>query len=304
MSVLKKGLIMLTAGRSLPPPQCPPMGHGPVVFPYKPGPPFDPSYVTFTIATRESPQHKPLDPNNLKNVKNKKTIIIIGGWEEHAFSEPSLYFSDLTKAYLNKSDYNIISVHDYQQMNVSLNENIACTEHIDHCIADLIISLYQQNKVSLSNIHIVGHGLGSHIGGGAGSIVFNSLNKKIYRITALELFSSGLEYNMTPKKQLDKTDAKVVDVIHTYTHQSLGSADFFVNPTTRQPPCCGRLDAGRCDYGISIEYFIVTLNSYIKALQCDSVKNFAEDKCSGHETAIFGDNYKGHPKGNFYLYLY
>lgn len=107
------------------------MGHSPVVFPpsYKPGPPFDPSYINFTISTRESPQPKLLDPSNLKDVKNKKTIIIIGGWE-YAFPKHVSYFGNMTRAYLNKGDYNVIGVRDLELMNVSLNESLTYTEPI------------------------------------------------------------------------------------------------------------------------------------------------------------------------------
>lgn len=58
--------------------------------------------------------------------------------------------------------------------------------------------------------HIIGHSLGAHIAGYAGT----SLNGQIGRITALDPAKPYFEATHSSVR-LDRTDAKYVDVVHT-----------------------------------------------------------------------------------------
>lgn len=109
-------------------------------------------------------------------------------------------------------------------------------------IARLIVLLYRKRNIPLSNIHVIGHALGAHIGGITGRIVYRRLNVKVYRVTALEVSKNGFE-NAPPEKRLDKSDALIVDVYHTAAGQvglnmSVGSADFWPNGGTAPQPGC------------------------------------------------------------------
>ncbi|KAF2897942.1 hypothetical protein ILUMI_08238 [Ignelater luminosus] len=265
--------------------------------------------VTFSICTKTQPEPRSLDPDNLEDVDDKKTIININGWK-HRTTGPNSYFPNITEAYLQKGDYNVILVHADRLMNLTEEESVTYTKPIARRVARLIILLHRNRNVSLSNIHVVGHALGAHIGGIVGLLVYRRLNSKIYRVTALEVSRTGFE-NVSPEERLDKIDAQIVDVIHTAAGQvglnmSVGSADFWPNGgTVPQPGCDSQSQLGMyCSHDRSIWYFIYTINSIIASLKCSSYDDFQAGKCKGNDQAYFGDNYGGVHVGDFYLDLH
>jgi hypothetical protein len=91
-------------------------------------------------------------------------------------------------------------------------------------------------------IHIIGHSLGAHAAGYAGS----RIKPQISRITGLDPAGPYFEFT-DPKVRLDPTDAKFVDIIHTdgQSHlqlglgllQPIGHVDFYPNGGKEQPSC-------------------------------------------------------------------
>lgn len=91
-------------------------------------------------------------------------------------------------------------------------------------------------------IHLIGHSLGAHAAGYAGS----RITPRVSRITGLDPAGPYFEWT-DPRVRLDPTDAQFVDIIHTdgQAHvqlglgllQPLGHVDFYPNGGLEQPQC-------------------------------------------------------------------
>lgn len=202
--------------------------------------------IKFFLYTRRTQakgeQLNVLDPEALYlthwNPKHKTKIIIHGFNGGRDFS-PS---PEMRKAYFTLGEYNVIIV-DYGE---SVRE--PCLSQMEWaprfgalCAAQLLKYLGKHPRgVRPDFVHIVGYSVGAHVAG----LIANNLSKedgKIGRITALDptiFFYAGS--NNT--RDLDKTDAHFVDVIHTGAGilgqwSPSGHADFYMNGGTSQPGC-------------------------------------------------------------------
>ncbi|KAF2897937.1 hypothetical protein ILUMI_08233 [Ignelater luminosus] len=242
-------------------------------------PPFNLSDVSFTLATRKFPRPVPLNGNNLRNVKNKKTLINIAGWAQPT-TGPQSYFPNITKEYLKKEDYNVILVHADKLMRMLEIESIKYVELIAQTVAEMLILLCTETRLYCHNMHIIGHGLGAHIAGLVGLYIYRKKNVKIDRVTGLEPSRLGFEF-APPDKRLDKMDAKIVDVYHTAAdwlglNMSLGTIDFWINGGKAPQPGCYSLytsgndsfSTGYCRFGLSICYYIYTIRSLPLGERC------------------------------------
>ncbi|GFT65658.1 pancreatic lipase-related protein 2, partial [Nephila pilipes] len=101
-------------------------------------------------------------------------------------------------------------------------------------------------KTGLKNedVYLVGHSLGTHVAGKVGQ------KFKVHRITALD--PAGVMYTkeIPLSERLDKSDADIVDAIHTNGGRGLpylglsfpiGHFDFYVNGGILQPSCANNL---------------------------------------------------------------
>lgn len=127
-------------------------------------------------------------------------------------------------------------------------------------MAHMIDTLVERKGASTSKIHIVGHSLGAHTAGFAGSFTRKG---RIARITGIILTCFyhnhllicviGLYIGLDPAKptfsragpegRLDPTDAMFVDVIHTCgkllgLFEPLGHVDFYPNSGQPSQPGC------------------------------------------------------------------
>ncbi|XP_003787380.1 pancreatic lipase-related protein 3 [Otolemur garnettii] len=109
-------------------------------------------------------------------------------------------------------------------------------------VAYFVDVLMKQFGYSPSKVHLIGHSLGAHLAGDAGSRV-----PGLGRITGLD--PSGPFFHNTPKEvRLDPSDASFVDVIHTNaarilfelgfgTTDACGHLDFYPNGGKHMPGC-------------------------------------------------------------------
>lgn len=106
-------------------------------------------------------------------------------------------------------------------------------------VAEFVEFLVDNRFTSLNNIHLIGHSLGAHVSGGAGSLIANQTKyngKKIGRISGLDpagpLFDKVFLGEST-QRRLQYGDADFVDVYHTArwtygtSQTSDGDVDFF-----------------------------------------------------------------------------
>ena len=104
----------------------------------------------------------------------------------------------------------------------------------------MINELISNHGADSSLIHIIGHSLGAHAAGYAGS----KISPRVSRITGLDPAGPYFEFP-DPHVRLDRHDAHFVDVIHTdgQAHVQLGlgllqpldHADFYPNGGLEQP---------------------------------------------------------------------
>lgn len=167
------------------------------------------------------------------------TKIIIHGFGGGRNLSPS---PNIREAYFKRGEYNIIIV-DYGSAvkEPCLSQMEWAPRFGSLCIAQLVKYLARHPRGVLpDNIHFIGYSVGAHIAGLVANH-FKPEEGKLGRITGLDptiFFYAGS--NNT--RDLDKTDAHFVDIIHTGAGilgqwSPSGHADFYVNGGTSQPGC-------------------------------------------------------------------
>lgn len=174
-----------------------------------------------------------------------KTVFLIHGFRNKNHSSANKMGDLITKAYIRaERNYNIITVN--WNLNKTFSYKNTLSEFLRYrkvvmrdvprvcdILTHVIHRLVQNNCVSLKNIHIVGHSLGSHIGGCAGNLIYKKYGNKIARITGLDPASVLFEGRFKTRRPLNKTNADFVDIYHTaafwtgMSDKNLGHADFF-----------------------------------------------------------------------------
>jgi pimeloyl-ACP methyl ester carboxylesterase len=93
---------------------------------------------------------------------------------------------------------------------------VANTQIVAAEIETLVYSYINKNLITADKIHIIGHSLGSHIAGYAGTRLRNK-GHALGRITGLDPAGPLFE-NTNAAVRLDPTDALFVDAIHVYIY--------------------------------------------------------------------------------------
>ncbi|XP_008581536.1 PREDICTED: pancreatic triacylglycerol lipase-like isoform X2 [Galeopterus variegatus] len=169
-------------------------------------------------------------------------------------------------------------------------------------VAYLVEFLQSSFRYSPSNVHLIGHSLGSHVAGEAG----RRTNGAIGRITGLD--PAEPYFQDTPELvRLDPSDAQFVDVIHTDASpffpnlgfgmsQKVGHLDFFPNGGEDMPGCGqifrstdinadkiekGIIDSVSCNHLRSYEFYTASVINPdgFAGFPCTSYEDFTEDKC-------------------------
>ncbi|XP_064606656.1 pancreatic lipase-related protein 3-like [Liolophura sinensis] len=183
------------------------------------------------------------------------------------------------------------------------------------------------HDVPYTTFHLIGHSLGAHVAGYAGS----QLNGALGRISGLDPAGPLFEDSHT-KVRLDSTDALFVDVIHTNgdkfiegglgTMVEMGDADFYPNGGMEQPGCASTVDkyliaffkAGftgvtesvGCSHMRVLDLFSESINSpcQFTAYSCGTVEEFNAGLCSscnGQSCSRMGFHADPSARGKFYL---
>ncbi|KAL1117631.1 hypothetical protein AAG570_003946, partial [Ranatra chinensis] len=142
--------------------------------------------------------------------------------------------------YLSKGGVNVVKVDWSWYANRLLYPASAlATGRAAARVAALLKRLLQAGATTPQKVHLIGFSLGAHVAGGAGSLTA----PKVGRITGLDPARPGFESFVTLGAELDKTDATLVDVVHTCAgyfgvSQPVGHLDFFPNGGTPAQPGC------------------------------------------------------------------
>ncbi|XP_019877450.1 pancreatic triacylglycerol lipase [Aethina tumida] len=273
----------------------------------------------FILYTRSNPTEGQLikASNQSINESNfsieKKTKFIIHGFIDTPLSN---WVGDMRDELLKAADVNVVVV-DWAGGSLPLyTQATANTRLVGLEIAHLINYLVKKHDYDARDVHIIGHSLGAHTAGYAGSLV-----PGLGRITGLDPAEPYFQ-GMPAHVRLDPSDAELVDVIHTDgkgifflgygMSQPCGHLDFYPNNGKEQPGCDitqtplvpltlirdGLEEASRvlvaCNHVRAIKLFIDSINTqcpYI-AHQCSGFNQFMSGKCftckPGANCAIMG----------------
>ncbi|XP_045470697.1 pancreatic lipase-related protein 2-like [Harmonia axyridis] len=219
------------------------------------------------------------------------TKIIIHGFMSSIKQEVFTLNKD---AFLKTGDYNVIGMDwsalcEFEYLSAMRGAQIA-----SQYLVEMVEWLVMQG-VSLKDMHLVGHSLGAHVAGMAGSKLRSG---KVSRITGLDPALPG--YNERgPHVKLDPSDAELVEVIHTYMKilgyaRPLGHIDFYANGGRYQPGCPDIYDIWKigeslhCNHARSYQYFAesVVNPKAFKCTRCVSVEEALGENCF-EETDIY-----------------
>ncbi|KAK7590573.1 hypothetical protein V9T40_002186 [Parthenolecanium corni] len=232
--------------------------------------------------------------------RNTALKVITHGWLS---SDESGAVEGIKEAYLQKQDVNIITVDWSESASWKVYPLPAyMTQQVGAIIARLIDHLVNNSYVSLEDVHIIGHSLGSHVAGASGAAVATG---RVARITGLDPAGPGFEVvHHLHHNSLDTTDALFVDIIHTAGgaagyYSTLGHVDFYPNGGTPMQPGCledsnsvsGLSQSYSCSHGRSYEFYkdsILHPHTF-KAWQCENWQAFENKSCENNQVIYMGD---------------
>ncbi|XP_062576307.1 uncharacterized protein LOC134238210 [Saccostrea cucullata] len=213
--------------------------------------------------------------------QTKKTYIIVHGFLN---DKEKPWISDMRQNILSKVDANVIVVDWEKGADHLLHYEQAAvnTEVVGTILALLVRSLEHHKGAKKSHIHIIGHSLGAHVAGFAGSA---HKDTRYQRITGMD--PAGPFFVTKGKDaRLDKTDAHFVDVIHTNGGYGLpnlgyldpiGHLDFYPNGGKHQPGCYYN---PMCSHSRAYLFFTESILSdqKFKAWECDTTQQCRKGK--------------------------
>ncbi|XP_019580863.2 pancreatic lipase-related protein 3 [Rhinolophus sinicus] len=209
------------------------------------GLPWSPEKINtrFLLYTRRNPKvYQEISAVNYLTIQashfrtDKMTHINIPGWKSDG-----KWQQDMCNVLLKVEDVNCINLHwingSREYIHAVNNLRVAGAE-----VAYFIHVLMKESGYSPSKVHLIGHSLGAHLAGEAGS-----RTPGLGRITGLD--PAGPYFHNTPNEvRLDPSDADFVDVIHTNgvrflfefgagTINACGHLDFYPNGGKHMPGC-------------------------------------------------------------------
>ncbi|XP_061394239.1 pancreatic triacylglycerol lipase-like [Musca vetustissima] len=279
------------------------------VHPQKPSQ-IEPHYTLYTTRAFNDPKFVDLnDPEALRHMNinpEGKLFFISHGYLEGGNVQ---WMIEMGKAILNAEpegeaavvliDWGGGSSPPYVQAVANIRLVGAITAHVIHMF-------YEELGIdNLNKVHFIGHSLGSHLAGYAGSHLQRDFGLKLGRITGMDP-AAPLFAETDPIVRLDRSDAHFVDVIHTDAnivgglglYQRVGHVDFYPNGGVEMPGCDVKLQEYMknrqnsvfenmqmflsCNHLRSYQYFTESVSSKcpFMGITCDSYESFKEGKCS------------------------
>ncbi|XP_048469836.1 lipoprotein lipase-like [Rhincodon typus] len=243
-------------------------------------------------------QESSLSKCNFNSTTN--TFLIIHGWSVSGLFES--WIEKLVIAlYQREPDANVLVVDWLDRAHQHYPIAAQNTMLVGRDISKLIDWLEKEKQIPLDKVHLIGYSLGAHVAGFAGSHTAN----KIGRITGLD--PAGPIFEGTHAHgRLSPDDATFVDVLHTFTRESLGISigirqpighvDIYPNGGSFQPGCdlqkavnniatfgiFAFSEAVKCEHERSIHLFIDSLlykEQPCKTYRCNNPKSFEKGMC-------------------------
>ncbi|XP_004525105.2 pancreatic triacylglycerol lipase [Ceratitis capitata] len=231
------------------------------------------------------------------------TKMLVHGWKS---STQSRSIQSIREAYARRGNMNVFAINWRDQAeSIYYLKPARYAIHVGRAISRLIDLLVEEYYARPERIHLIGHSLGAHIMGYAGSYA----RYRVGRITGLDPARPAFENCIGPENHLDATDAEFVDIIHSCAgilgfKKPIGSVDFYPNGGRAPQPGCSELAKifTGCSHGRSYEYFAESINSELGfyANGCDTLADVAAKNCSG-ERILMGDPVPFYARGVYFL---
>ncbi|CAH0696477.1 unnamed protein product [Spodoptera exigua] len=215
-------------------------------------------------------------------------------------------FTMLSKAFLKAGDVNILALDASSLLSWQYLRATTMVQFIGEQLGKLLASLVKAG-LNRSNIHLIGHSLGSHISGFAGK-TFKTLTKhRVGRITGLDPAGpcfSGVDVS----SRLNRKDARFVDVIHTDAGvygiaEAVGHVDYFPNGGSKQPNCPPTHILDSCSHSRAWLLFAesVTNPDAFIAVACPNWDDFQNQRCNYSNLSPMGLPSRPGTRGTYYL---
>lgn len=165
------------------------------------------------------------------------TKILVHGWKSSTMSNS---IQSIRGAYIQRGQVNVFAINWRDQAdNIYYLTPARYTVQVGRAVAKLIDLLVEEKNADPQRIHLIGHSLGAHIMGYAGSYT----KYRVSRITGLDPARPAFEDCIGPENHLDDTDANFVDVIHSCAgylgfRKPIGMVDFYPNGGGPPQPGC------------------------------------------------------------------
>ncbi|KAG5338384.1 LIPP lipase, partial [Acromyrmex charruanus] len=225
--------------------------------------------TTFYLYTRNNPEiGQQLIIDDMDSVKksfwnpNHPTRFVTHGW--HGNCDGGC--TQIRDAFLNVGDYNIILIDWRDAANHLYAISVKSAPLVSQRVAFLINFLEKNANLDPNKTAIIGHSLGAHVA----SLSARFATSKIAEVIALDPAAPLFETN-GPGERVDKSDAILVQVIHTCTKfvgikSAIGTSDFYPNGGEEQPGCgpikwIGDVEAMRCAHSRSEMYYIESITN-------------------------------------------
>ncbi|CAB3377371.1 Hypothetical predicted protein [Cloeon dipterum] len=268
----------------------------------------NPNFCLFTRYNRE--KGHPLRANDTSTFfksffkEDRQTFFIIHGYLE---TGNKTWIKKLTGELLKSHDANVIVVDWNGGSGPPYAQAVANIRLVGRAVAIMIIKLKEELGLRPLRTHIIGHSLGAHTAGYAGTAIRQGWHVKLGRISGLDPAEPHFE-KTDPEVRLDPTDAEFVDVIHTDAapfisggfgiKQPVGHVDFYPNGGEGMPGCenavfdsladnrgfmSGFRKALGCNHIRSYEYFTESVNTKCEftGAECESFERYENGLCFG-----------------------
>ncbi|XP_014370632.2 hepatic triacylglycerol lipase [Papilio machaon] len=241
---------------------------------------------------------------NSNFMADKPLILVTHGWVVDGSGKATQLIKD---AYLDTYDVNVIVVDWRQISHINYLSAAMKAEDIGRQISDMLIAIAKHYAFDISRVHLIGHSLGAHVMGSAGSQLKNN-GYIAGRLTALDAARPFFEFPLL-LDGFSANDAAFVDVIHTNIdflgiRNPRGHADFYPNGGYMQEPCCHSESDVRnnCQHACAYYYFKESIRGNIfKARKCSDFESYLSGKCVTNETSYMGEMCSPDSHGKFYL---
>nr|XP_054766050.1 pancreatic triacylglycerol lipase-like [Lytechinus pictus] len=242
-------------------------------------------FYLYTRRTRDTPYE--LFWNDVENIRSsnfdplKKTKIVTHGFLGN-YSEP--IYADIKDAFIAREDVNFILL-DWRDGAVTLYPRAMQNARVvARQLSLLIKALNREFGAYYKDVHIMGYSLGGHVAGYVGQEI-----PGLGRITGLDPAGPGFQNTDIPECRLDKSDAILVDVIHTDgrpagygTLTPFGHMDFYPNGGLDQEGCS--LDVvSVCSHMRGRDYFLESLvnqDCHFTSYPCSDWNSFRLGRCT------------------------